>query len=126
VPAIFRYRPKSSYFKLLTNFLRSGKRCLGFSNYIERKHVFVNLVGGIKLLAIRKVFGGSIADALRCWRAGTGKNLQCRASVSPDLLKQLQPILYSPFVMKLVKQNTKGCAILNSLSTTLTLDCFQS
>ena len=73
------YFHSASYIPVLqlsTLFLRSGKkRRLGFSNHIKRKHVSVNLVVGIKPLAIRKVICGCVADTLRYWRVDTGKNL---------------------------------------------------
>ena len=67
---------KFPHLKLSTNILRSGKRCLGFCNHIERKHVVIDIVGRIEPAA-RNVLGGSFADALRCRRVGVGKNLQC-------------------------------------------------
>lgn len=82
--------------------LRSGKCCLGLCNHIERKHVFVDVVGRIEPRP-RQVLGSSITDTLRRRGVGVGKNLQRRAPIPSDLLKQLEPILYHPLVVDLIQ-----------------------
>lgn len=82
--------------------LRSGKCCLGLCNHIERKHIFVDIVGRIEPRP-RQVLGSSITDTLRRRGVGVGKNLQRRAPIPSDLLKQLEPILDHPLVVDLVQ-----------------------
>lgn len=119
------FYPRISHFKLFLQptTLRSGKRRLAFSNHIKRKDVVVDVVGRIEPRATGKVRGGSIANALRHRWVRLGENLQRRASVPADLLKQLQSVLDSLLITNLVEQNTEGGAVLDGLSTTLTLDC---
>lgn len=103
--------------------LPSGKNRLAFPNHIKRKDIVINVVGRIELRATGKVRRGGIAHALRRRRVRVRENLQRRASVPANLLKQPQSLLDSLVITDLVEQNTEGGAILDGLSAALSLDC---
>lgn len=110
------------HIKLAASMLRSSKRCLRLCNDIERKHIFVDVIRGVKPVS-RSVLGCDITNALGHRRVDVGKNLQRRTPVPPDLLEELQPVLNGLCVLDLIKQDTHSSAILDGLPASLALDC---
>ena len=101
----------------------SSKNRLCSADHVMREYEIDHIILILQAGASGEVLRSSIADALWHRRAGVREHLDCRTPIPPKLFEESETLLHSGFVLYLVQENAEYCAVFNSLSAPLGLDC---